>query len=139
MKLVYRENNRFLLRFDKGEEVLSLLVEFAEKHDIKSGVFSGIRSTDEILISWYNLEEKKYHDHALRKKLEVVSLNGNLSVADGQIVVHAHGCFSDVELISRSGHVKKLVVSSTCEIFLEAFTSKVVRKYSSDAGLSLFE
>jgi len=127
------------LRFDKGEEVLSLLVTFAEKEAIKSGVFSGIGSTDEILISWYNLEEKKYHDHALKKKLEVVSLNGNLSMADGKAVVHAHGCFSDVELISRSGHVKRLIVSSTCEVFLETFNAKIERKYSSDAGLSLFD
>jgi predicted DNA-binding protein with PD1-like motif len=139
MKVILQEDLRYVLRFDKGEDVMAELKKFCKEQGIKAGFFMGIGSISEIVVSWFNPDAKKYQDHLLTKKLEVVNLMGNVSLADGEPILHAHGSFSDVELHSRSGHVKKIIVAATCEIFLQVLAGEINRQFSSDIGLSLME
>jgi len=137
MQVIYNQNNQHLLRFDTGEEVLGLLQDYCQKENIEAGVLWGVGAVDEITISWYNLEEKKYHDHELKKRLEVSALHGNISLKEGKPIVHAHGSFSDFELHSRSGHAKKMIVSATVEIFIQQLEGKIERKPDEKTGLHL--
>lgn len=128
-----------MLRFDRGEDVIGGLRQFALEENIGAGTFSGLGATDEILIAWFDPDEKQYHDHLLTKKLEIVSLNGNIALLDGQPIVHAHGSFSDVELHNRSGHVKKLIVSATCEVSFIAMNGEITRTFDEASGLYLMQ
>ncbi len=139
MKVILRDDHRYILRFDRGEDVIAELKQFALVEKIGVGTFSGIGTTDEIVIAWFDPDEKQYHDHHLTKKLEIVSLNGNITRLDGQPIVHAHGSFSDVELHNRSGHVKKLIVSATCEVSLIAMDGEIERKFDEESGLYLMQ
>lgn len=139
MKLILKDDHRYILRFDRGEDVIDALKQFAIKEKIGAATFSGLGATDEISISWFDPDEKQYHDHLLTKKLEIVSLNGNIALLDGQPIVHAHGSFSDVELHNRSGHVKKLIVSATCEVSLIAMNGEITRTFDEQSGLYLMQ
>ncbi|MBS3903134.1 MAG: DUF296 domain-containing protein [Anaplasmataceae bacterium] len=139
MKVIYQKESCYLIRFDADEEVISLVENFCIEHQIYSAVIWGIGAVNDLTISWYNLDEKKYHDHELKKKLEIASFHGNISLKDGKPVIHAHGSFSDYELHSRSGHVKKMIVSITAEIYLERLAGKIERQFSPETGLYLLE
>ncbi|MEK7094052.1 MAG: PPC domain-containing DNA-binding protein [Patescibacteria group bacterium] len=139
MKVVLHDESKYMIRFDRGDEVVSGLKQFAVEKGIRAAVFSGIGATDEILVSWFHPDEKKYHDHHLTKKFEIVNLNGNITILNDEPIVHAHGSFSDVELHGRSGHVKKLIVSATCEIFLQTIEGEIIRGFDPDSGLHLMQ
>lgn len=128
-----------MLRFDRGEDVIAELKKFATENKIRAATFSAIGSTDEIVVSWFHPDERKYHDHSLTKKLEVVNLNGNIAIANNEPAIHAHGSFSDVELHGRSGHVKKLIVSATCEMFLQTMEGEIQRGFDEQTGLHLMQ
>ncbi|MFC1751653.1 PPC domain-containing DNA-binding protein [Patescibacteria group bacterium] len=139
MKPVLREKRKVVLRLDSGEELISVIAEYAAKRGTHSAVFSAVGATCEIIISYYNVKKKKYQDKKIKSNLEVVSLSGNITMFKGEIIVHAHGVFSNSKFHTKGGHVKQLIVSPTCEVYIEEFKGRIDRKYSDHAGLNLME
>ncbi|MBI4159907.1 DNA-binding protein [Candidatus Wolfebacteria bacterium] len=178
MKLILHDNRRYVLRFDKGDEAIEGLAQFAEQEKINAAAFWGIGAAQGTTLSYYDLNQKKYQDKELNERLEIASLIGNVATMRdtpsvipakagiqmqqsldpwippppgygragqseddnmGKVVIHAHGSFSDKEMKVVAGHVKRLVVSATCEIFLTAMDGKLEREYSEEIGLNLLK
>jgi predicted DNA-binding protein with PD1-like motif len=137
MKIISKEKQPYFIRFDKGDEVIEGLKAFAKKEKMKSASFSGLGAAGEILLSFYNLKTKKYEDKPIKKDTEITSLSGNIAWLGKEPIVHCHGNFSDREMKVCGGHVKKLIVSATCEISLWAGSKKIMRKYDPETGLNL--
>jgi len=137
MKLILKEKSYYLLRFDRGEEILTQLKKFCQRAKIKSGNISGLGSCQELLLSHYDLEKKRYSDLKIRQKMEINSLTGTVATLKKEVIIHLHGLFSDKSMNVRGGHVKKLVVAATAEIIIEKFNGKVLREYSKKIGLNL--
>lgn len=97
----------------------------------------GIGAASETVISWYNPHVQTYKDKILKEDLEIVSLTGNVSLLAGEVILHSHGTFSDKNFETFGGHVKKLVISATCELWLRVFTSGILRKPNNEVGLNL--
>ncbi len=139
MKLIFREGAHYVLRFDKGEDVIEELARFAEAEKISGASFGGIGATEGVTLAYYNLDEKKYYDKDFNDRLEIVSLTGNIARLEGKPIVHAHGSFSDPDMQVMAGHVKRLMVSATCEVFLTALNGEIMREYSEEIGLNLLK
>jgi len=139
MKLVLKDNNKYMLRFDRGEEVLACLKEFCAKEGIFAGSFSGLGAAEKITLMHYDIDTKKYSEKTFSEKLEIASLAGNVACKDGEIYLHAHGVFSNPSMAALAGHVKELTVAATCEMTLETFSGKVEREFSEGIGLNLFK
>lgn len=137
MKVISQEGNRYLLRFDPGEDVLASLKDFCREYEVFGGFFSGIGAICDLELAFYDLEEKKYRVERFEEDLEIVSLSGNVSVKDAERIIHAHGSFADENFEVIGGHVKKLVVSATCELMLENVGDRFVREYQPNLGLNL--
>ena len=138
MRIILREASDYVLEFDAGEEVIGTLRGFCEKEKITSGFFSAIGASKELVLSYYSLEAKNYEDYPIRElPLEIVSLIGNVALLNNIVIVHAHGSFSDIALSVEAGHVKRLIVSTTCEMHFKAFHDKTQRKYDDATGLNL--
>lgn len=139
MKIISGNKQIYLLRFDTGEEVVSGLAAFCNEHSIFAGSFSAIGAAGEIIISYYNLDTKAYQDKTIQERLEVISLLGNAAAIEGKVAIHMHGSFSGPDYTVRAGHVKKLVVSATCEITLQVFEGKIERSFDEKTGLNLLK
>lgn len=139
MTVILRDGNMFLLRFDPGEEVLAGLAEFSASESVHTAHFSGIGAAGEVVLSYYDLERKKYRDTDWRERVEIISLSGNVALMDSGTVIHAHGSFSTRDYGVRAGHVKKLVVSATCEIVLQKLEGAAERSYDETTGLNLLK
>ena len=128
-----------LIRYDPGEEVLSSLTTFCSERSIFAGTFSGIGAAKEVVLSYYNLPHKQYQDTTINEDVEIVSLLGNIATMDGKVVVHCHGSFGDSEYTPKAGHVKKLIVSATCEITVQVLQGKLERAYDEKTGLNILK
>jgi len=71
--------------------------------------------------------------------MEIAAISGNAAQKSGEIVIHCHGVFSDSEMKPVAGHVKKLAVLATCEIFLEKADGRAEREYDGKTGLNLLK
>lgn len=146
MKIILQGKNNYVLRFDAGEELIKELADFCLKEKINAGSLSGIGSAQNIIIAYYNLDTKQYEDATVERRLEIISLSGNIALLNdvprktssrGKPYAHIHGTFSDADMQPISGHVKKLIVSATCEIVLIKLEGEMRRAYDPKTGLNL--
>jgi predicted DNA-binding protein with PD1-like motif len=137
MKTILHHSDKYILRFDRGEEVMEALKGFCRTEQIEAASFTAIGACGEAVVSFYNLQTKKYEDHHIKENLEITSLLGNVSLLDNQPLVHAHVVLGDSQLHVRGGHAKKLVVSATCEMTLNRHKGLIGRKHDEETGLNL--
>lgn len=130
----------YLIRVDKGEQLVAALTEFAGKQNVAGGWVSGVGGALWAEVGFYNLDIKQYAWRRLDQLLEIVSLSGTLAWSNNQPVLHLHGVFSDQNMQLYGGHVKELEVGGTCEIFLHVWNkSQLSRSHSEEIGLKLLD
>ena len=145
MKVILLDRNKYVLRANVGEEVIGALQEFSRKEGVVAGEFFAIGVAKEVKLGWYNVDAKEYAWKEFQEKLEIVSLLGNIawkpfdSAQGKQVIVHAHGSFSNQQMQVVGGHVAKLVVGAACEIVLERFDGRIEKSYDDRTGLSLMQ
>ncbi len=136
MKVIYGDEHTYILRFDRGEEVMNELQQFCAEHKVRAGTFWGLGAAEGIELAEYDLKKKEYRSKEYSEMLEIASLTGNVALIDGKPALHAHGVFSTLENVY-AGHVMKLVVGVTCEITLTVLPGEMKREYNEEIGLKL--
>lgn len=137
MRIVLQDNRRFVLRFDKGEEVFEGLKQFLSQQAISACYFGGLGACNEIEMAFYNDHLKEYRKKPYWESFEIVSLTGNGALMAGTPVIHAHGVFARNDFTTLAGHVNKIVISATCEIFLIKLEGSMERKPDPETNLNL--
>lgn len=139
MNIISQSPTTMLIRFDKNEEVVSGMITFSNEQAITAASFTAIGACKELHIAYYNLDKKTYEDHVFQEDLEITGIIGNIGRMDHTIVIHAHGTFGRKDMSIIGGHIKKLVVSATCEIVIILLEGEIIREYDEDTGLNLIK
>ena len=128
----------YMLRLEKGEDVLPAIADFCKRKGILSGSFRAIGAVEQAKIGFYNLAEKKYGDITYAEAREVASMTGNIAQVDDAPFIHAHAVLTDmVKNESIGGHVFEATVAVTLEVHLVAFNESISRELDTDIGLKL--
>ena len=133
------DDRHYVIRIDKGEEVLDQLKEFCNKEIINAGEFRGIGASDKIEIGLFNTKTKEYKTSIKEGMFEITSLLGNISRKDDDIYLHAHINFSDELLNVYGGHLVKCYISATCELIITVLNGNISREFNDEIGLNLFD
>lgn len=131
--------NMYVVRVDRGEEIIGKLKEFARENHVKLGSVSGIGAVNSAVIGLFDTSSKKYISSELSGDFEITSLAGNISTMDGEAYIHMHACLSDVENKTLGGHLNSAIVSATAEIFINTVDGEVDRKFNNEIGLNLIK
>lgn len=120
------------VRMDKGNEIISGLLNICSKDGIKSATFSGIGGCSEAEIQTFIPETGSFETQTLTGMLELVSLSGNITTDDaGNLYHHTHAVFSyknnGVHCII-GGHLKSVTVLYTAEIELRPVIGGVIKR-----------
>lgn len=128
-----------VVRLEVGEEVLTSLAELAEREGVTFAEVGGIGAVDEFLVSVYDVKGKKYYDNSFREPLEIVSMSGTVTEREGKPYLHLHASAGRADGSVVGGHLKRAVVSATCEIVLHTAYGRVPRFFDKATGLNLME
>jgi len=129
----------WIVRIDKGEEIVAALREFCKAHGIVLGAVSGIGATDKATIGCFKVKNKEYVKKELMGDHEITGLTGNVSTMDGEVYLHLHITLSDADYHTRGGHLNSAVVSGTCEVVIEEIEGQIEREYDDEVGLNLYK
>ena len=132
-------DSKYIIRIEKGEEIVNTLEKFCRENDLQAGKITGIGAAGEIKIGHFETKTKEYHSKKFEGDLEIAPLVGNITTKDGEPYLHIHINFSDEELNSHAGHLNSAIVSATFECIIEEFESEIGRKFSEEIGLNLFK
>lgn len=109
----------YRVNLTKGDEIISGLMEFAEKNHIKNGHFSGLGTIDKATFRWSDPVNKTNRKTEVNEEAEVVSLVGSIATdKDGNAGVHAHSVVALGDGTTRGGHLVSGRVSIIAEIFV---------------------
>lgn len=137
MKYV-RDHNLIIVRLEKGEEIISSLLNLSETEHIAYASVSGIGATNNFTMGIFDLETQIYHKKTYQGAYEIVSLLGNLTRKEGRAYVHLHMSASSLAGIV-GGHLNEAYISATCEMSLICSDTKVERVKDETIGINLME
>ena len=131
--------NHYVVRMEKGEEIMESLKKLCLDEDIRLGSISGLGAAKEVEIGLFNTETKEYKTTVMRGMFEITSLIGNITRKENEVYLHCHINFSDASLNTFGGHLVKAVISATGEIIITKIDGEVNRRFDEEIGLNLFD
>ena len=129
----------YYVRMDRGDEIISNILEICRKESIPSAIFSGIGGCSGAELQVFIPETGSFETEKIEGMLELVSLNGNVvSDDDGQLYHHTHALFSfkkNGQHGMAGGHLKSTTVLYTAEIELRpTIGGSIGRKFDPETG-----
>ena len=137
--------NKYFVRIDRGEEIMSTLKKFCEDEKITLAEVKALGAIDDFNVGLFDVEKKEYHKNRFQFPAEIVSLWGTVTTKDGEFYSHIHMSAGDKEGHVFGGHLNSAIVSATCEMIVDDISEGssngfvVERKFNEEVGLNLFE
>lgn len=137
----YRQfGDDYVVRLDRGEEVVSCLSEICSREGIRLGMVQGLGAADRVVIGLYDVGSRIYHKTTLEGPMEITSLAGNISRKDGAPYLHLHINVCDQQMHVLGGHLNECRISATAEIFIRSMAGEVGRRLDEAVtGLNLYQ
>ncbi len=133
-----KSGNHYVVRMDKGDEVLEKLTELCKKENITAGSAVGLGAANRVVIGLFDTENKVYHKTELTGPMEITSLVGNISTKNGETYLHFHINVCNGKMEVRGGHLNECHISATAEITVTALDTVIERQMSEEIGLNLY-
>ena len=140
----YRKySEKYYVRLDKGDEIISSLVSVCEREQIKCAQISGIGGCEKAVVGVFDLDKKEYDREEVTALLELISLDGNVTYHEEKPYIHAHACFAyrtgDGSHATLSGHLLEAVIGLTGEIILTPADGNITRRFIPELGIRVWD
>lgn len=127
------------LAFDTNDDVMGELLGWVRHAGISAASFSGIGAFRQVTLGYFDLDRRDYHRIPLDEQVEVVSLTGNVAVADGEPKIHAHIVVARRDGTAYGGHLLDGRVRPTLELVVVETPSALRRTIDQATGLPLLD
>jgi predicted DNA-binding protein with PD1-like motif len=122
----------------RGTELLEGLTRFCRERGIFSGQISGIGAVKDVQLGYFDVHRREYLSKDFGDAdLELLSLNGNVSLKEGEVFVHLHAVVSDERFQCFGGHLFRATVAITAEMFVQPLAGRPARAVDPVTGLHL--
>lgn len=129
----------YVLRIDKGEELIASLTEFCKKENVKLASVQGLGASDHAVVGLFDAAAHKYRTASFDEPMEITSLTGSISTKDGEPYLHIHSTFGRGDMSVVGGHLSECRISLTCELFIKTLNGRVERRLDEEkTGLNLY-
>ena len=135
----YRKfGDTYLVRMDRGEEILAALAALCEKENIALAAVDALGAVDHAVVGVYDVSTQVYTRKEFNEPMEIANLCGTVTRKDGRVYLHLHATLCGMDMIARGGHANELRVSATCEMAVRTLPGEVGRRKDDVTGLNLF-
>ena len=132
------DNGIYFITLSKGDYINKSFEYMAKENNISSAWISGIGACENPEVGYYSLNEKNYYRKIFKGEYEIISLNANISIKDGNIFSHAHISFSDSDYRVYGGHLFDAKIIAAGEFVMFVGQKPIVRQLDKDIGLFLW-
>jgi predicted DNA-binding protein with PD1-like motif len=129
----------FALIFDKGDEVIGGLTDFARREGVLAAHFTAIGAFSSATLGYFDRERKDYKRIPIDEQVEVLALVGNIAIVKdtGEPKVHAHDVVGTADGAARGGHILEARVWPTLEVVVVEEPEYLRRTDDPETGLAL--
>lgn len=129
----------YVLRLDRGEELVGTICGFLRKNGIASGELRGIGALADTELGFFDVGSNVYQRTSFPDSMELVQLLGNVSWSGDEPVLHAHAILAGPDLVARGGHLFRGTVSVTAEVYVTPGEERLTRRLDPEVGLLLLD
>lgn len=138
-----RMGDNIYIRFDRGEEIITGVMEVCKKEEIISATYIGIGGCSEVIKLTYRPSKDAYLEHIVKGNLDMASLTGNITVDEnGTMCHHTHTVFSYTKENDKTeilaGHTLRTVVSYAAEIVVMPAQGVIRRTTEQGTGAQIW-
>lgn len=135
----YRKfGDTYIVRFDRGEEILSALTDLCGRESIRLASVEGLGAVDHAVVSVYDVPTRTFFKKEFNEPMEMSNLCGTVSRKDGEVYIHLHVTLCDASLLAHGGHANELRVAGTCEMVMRTIPGEVDHRLDETIGLNSF-
>ncbi len=125
--------------FQRGDEILSGLTDFAIQNKITSAHFTGIGAISSATVGWLYLPKTMYNAIHFNEQVEVLSMIGDVATFNGKPVVHAHMVLGKRDGSTVGGHLWEAHVNPTLEVFVSVDSEPLKKKLDEESGMKVID
>ena len=118
----YSQKRTFIGQLERNSDLYNGITRVVQENNITIGRLTGIGAVQKAKLAYYDQKLMKYDEIEVREPMEILALNGNVSLKDGKPFVHAHVILGDEKGIAKGGH---LLPGGTpvfaCEVTIEEY------------------
>jgi len=123
-----------------GKDLIEELTRICIKENIQLGRIEALGAVQKACIGYYDQNSREYQFIDLDQHLEITNLVGNVSLKDGNPIVHAHVTLADEKGRAYGGHLAPGTIIFACEFILETFEGQAFnRGFDEETGLPLWD
>ena len=140
-KLIHEQGGErtFALIFQAGDEAMKGLAGFVKEHRVGDARFTAIGALSGATLGYFDWERKDYRKIPVDEQVELLSLIGDVALADGEPKVHAHAVLGRSDGSTRGGHLIEAHVRPTLELMLVESPAHLRKKHDPESGLMLID
>jgi predicted DNA-binding protein with PD1-like motif len=127
------------LVFATGDEVVSLLTDFARREHLRAARFTAIGAFRDATLGYFDWASKQYEKIPLREQVEVLSLVGDVALEGDAPKIHAHVVVGKRDGTAHGGHLLEAHVRPTLEVMLTESPANLRRMFDPESGLALID
>ena len=139
MKVHREEDGRFVVSLARGDSIRECIEGLAREHGIGAARVTGIGAVEDPRLGCFDLPSKTYDERVFEGIWELLTLNGNLSLAGGEPLLHAHVTLSGHDYRAFGGHLYDARVGVVAELFVEPYPTPLSRARNDEIGLMRWE
>jgi len=129
----------YMCRAAHGSDLLGEITGFCRDRGITLGRVEALGALVRATLGYYNQNTRQYELLEFDEHLEIANLVGNVSVKDGEPIVHAHVTLANDRGIAYGGHLVPGCEIFACEFVVQKFTGpQLTRGLDEQTGLPLW-
>lgn len=125
--------------FDQGDEVMSGLTGFARERGLAAAQITALGAFSRATLGYYDRERQEYEKIPVNEQVEVLSLVGDIALADDEPKIHLHAVVGRRDGTTRGGHLLEAYVWPTLEVIINEAPQHLRRKMDASVGLALID
>ena len=139
-KLIHEAHGQrsFIVVLDRGDEIKECLGRFAAAERLTAAQVTAIGAFERAVLLFYLWETKDYERIEVPEATEVVSLNGDIVLAEhDKPYLHLHALLGRRDGSTVGGHLDSAVVRPTLEVMVTESPAHLRRRHDPESGLAL--
>jgi predicted DNA-binding protein with PD1-like motif len=123
--------------FEKGDEFVSGMLEFAQAQRLDTAQFTAIGAFSTATLGYFDRERRDYQKIPLDEQVEVLSLIGNIALDNTEPKIHAHVVVGKADGTAHGGHILEAHIWPTLEVVVTESPRHLRRTIDPETGLAL--
>jgi hypothetical protein len=129
----------FVLVFQTGDEVTSILKSFAKEQNLNAGRFTAVGGFSEATLGYFVWDKREYEPIPIDEQVEVLSVLGDIAQDGDSPVVHAHVTVGHRGGRVSGGHLLRAIVRPTLEVMLDELPAELQKSIDPAAHIPLID